>query len=271
MESSNFRHFFLFFRPQRFYSKFFFAGDIKASCGIAKFNHKSPYIAFVLYETTGRFIAIGAIVDQTTILTAGKVIDRLNTPEKLLVLAGSLKPWWGEKSQVRKVREIRHGDYDAVLLKLQDDLVFNPIVGPIKLPKKFYKYHSPVFGKQVLVFGVPLSETRSYGEPVPKTKTYYASVSDAVHSDWDSCEFMHQDLERPFNNQVHYCIYPNDSFCHGSIGSPVVGVDTLGDDYIVGVVVSTACKSYSVIVKISYLDRWIRTNSRLAYFMIDPN
>ncbi|KAK6627198.1 hypothetical protein RUM44_009675 [Polyplax serrata] len=212
---------------------------------------------------------MGSILDSQTVITAEQVLRvPTRTPENILALAGSLSPWWGKNSQVRHIKEIMYHEYEVVLLTVKNDWKFNKFVAPIKLPKKFYRTHTPVYGKHAIVFGIVLDYNLYWGDAVPKGKTYFASLNRAVHEVWEECEATFPKLKAKFNVSTHYCLYPNDTFGHGCLGSPSVGVNRKGNINLVGVIIGTTSTGYDLVIKISYLDKWIKTRSLLGSQMI---
>lgn len=219
-------------------------------------------------------MGMASILDQKTVITAEKVMPPpILERNALLVLAGSLSPWWGRESQVRRVHDIIFSNYEITLLTVTHPWVFNRIIAPIHLPSQFHAVHTPIYGKDVIIYGIEIDEYQQLGGVVSKGTYFNPSLNTAVHEHWRACEQLYLDLKIKFDKLVHYCIYPNDTFYHGALGSPAIGINKLGEIKLVGVIIRTSPdpgNRMSLIVKTSYLDQWIKVNSLLGNKMVLP-
>lgn len=232
-------------------------------CKSIRKNNNSPFVVIFLFVTSGNYLGLGTVVNSNTVLTAEKIFSPpFSNYENILVLGGTTCPHWSANTQVRKIDHVLLHEYRVALVKLIDEWKFDPYLRPAVLGDKTTTRHTPIYGKETAIFGIHLNKTYTFGQPLPKKSVYHSAVCEAVHSNWAKCRKLYSKETPGFNKLMYFCIHPNDSYCHGTLGSPVAGVNAKGEIHAVGVVVDTNCDDFDLVVKTAYFDDWIkkRTN-----------
>lgn len=227
----------------------------------------TPFIALLLYKTSGKFMGMGSIIDKKSVITAAQVVTKsLNKPYTLLILAGRLNSWWGEGSQVQQATEIFVIDLGLALVSLKHGLTFNKNVSPIKIPEHIVPEAAfkEVYGDNWAVFGVQRSSWDIPGEELPKTSIYLMKVESKPASA-DECKFVYPDTD--FNKTIMECTFANGSFNWGCLGSPTVAVTKKNRVVQIGIVVKTTLadtENFHFHLLLQYFHMWIRAHSLIG-------
>lgn len=233
-------------------------------------TESSPFIAIILTKTSGQFLCLGSILDANSILSAKNCFERVEKDEKLYVLAGYLKPYWGRDSQVKRVDKILKDADDLAILKLAHPLELTKTVKKVTLPPKNVTAILPArdVACEVGVYGFPVNKWDEPGSPLPKTITYHLKSAKVV--DTAECEKVYKSKApegTDFTSENLSCIKGEAQFCWGSMGAPVMAMHDKGVIQL-GVISMAGCDESQdhpmVNARLAPHISWIEANSQPA-------